>query len=170
MLNFESKQSFKKADPDDKRNARLSSKEKRAYRKAHDYICEVSGLKIQSPKRGQNCDADIHHKLPVNVGGRKTLRNLMLVEKEIHKKLHQYANRQVSKKWKGYPGKTRGEKRLNAQAEITKNLSNELQEATRLSRVLDGESPSSVYRDEYKHDPETRDRIDRHLVEGALEQ
>ncbi len=129
---------------------RLTSEERDSMYTKRRGIDEITGTFVK------RIDANIHHIQPVAAGGQKRLSNLMLLDADTHEKLHEVADEQRRKEDR--KGKLRHDERWG---EITQDVGNTARELTRMSRILDGESPKDVYPDEYRHDRLTRERIDR---------
>lgn len=105
---------------------RLNKEERRNYKLKHPLFCHISGQEIQDWFY-----LEIHHIIPVIAGGKKDFNNLVLLEREVHRKVHQLA-RDLS---------TDG----SDEAEIVENLTKTCMELTALSLIDMGYDPKYVY-------------------------
>lgn len=111
-----------------KRRERLTSGEKRRFRRVVGKKCEITGESLRP--------GDIHHIRPVQSGGRKTYDNLALLKPEVHRALHSL----VRLICKNDPSLDIGE--------VTLKLSKDAIALGKLQRVIDGEDPELVYKRE----------------------
>lgn len=118
---------------------RLSTREKKRFKKDKPPICEISAQEYEPRFR------HIHHILPVETGGTKDPSNLMQLGEDVHNKLHALVYELVRKNWWEFEGRTKKEKRAAATAYYTETLSREFREWTRLVRIDLGEAPEEVY-------------------------
>lgn len=129
----------------EKKAARLTSRQKNRVRKGRRYTCELSGERVQIKQKAQ---LHVHHMRPVQGGGKKRARNLMTILAPHHEALH---NEYVPIEMKRLHGinKYKAEEHHVKLVQTTEEASRALREATRLSRVINGEDPKFVYGPEY---------------------
>lgn len=111
-----------------KRRERLSPRERRKFIRMSGDVCEITG---EAPGKGERLE--IHHKLMVSVGGRKTYHNLVSTICKHHRKIHSVA-RQIAKSCD------------IEYSEITRQLSEDAEQLGKWGRVENGEDPAKVYK------------------------
>lgn len=114
---------------------RLTSSDKKRFRRIAGKRCEITGYK---DSRKKTKSLHVHHIYPVggSKSGRKSIDNLALLSPDVHIYLHKIAS-QIAR---SHPEKDWGE--------IVKDLTNSAIEVGKLGRVLNGENPNIVYKRE----------------------
>jgi hypothetical protein len=141
-------------------NNRLSSSQKKRILKDRGYIDEVTRNRISKGKQS------LHHDWPVGSGGDARQKNITILDRVTHEKIHRIAEAKFAR----VTGRTfnGAAKDRDLWGEIVLNTTRAAVELTRASQIEDGEDATEVYQRFYDYSMSDRTRINNLL--NSLEQ